>query len=281
MSNRKSPSTHAADLKIGTVKLGNDRSKWIVTERKDGSHQWVEYSKEIQQEIKAYMNKPPEYIIYKPQGERFKIAWGEIFYINMRTEGKGTGLVGGGEFIVNENFYKQLQSKPILCENTKGSRNAYIFGKLYPLSTYKRIGGHGNDGASTSLIDVTKLTFQEKKMLSDYKKILKCYSHNNKIVNNLDNRESLEKLQKTVSNRILFMGSTYGGDVGADYFAHFDISRQMDSLIIDTYCLFTDSTLKFMPIKVKLIEKKISIADSKDFNKKFIVKYLENPYEPK
>lgn len=279
MATRKSPSAHASDLKIGTVKVGNDKSKWIVAERKNGSHHWIEYSKEIQQDIKAYLIKPPEYINYKPQGDRFKIAWGEIFYINTRIEGKGAGFVGGGEFTVNGDFYKKLQNKPILCEDTKGFRNAYIFGKQRPLSSYKSIGGHGNDAASTSLIDVTGLTFQEIKMLSDYNKILKCYMKNKKLLS-LDNRDSLEKLRKTISNRILFMGSTYGGDIGADYFAHFDSDHQMDGLIIDVFCLFTDSSLKYVPRKINVTEKKLSKEDSENFSKKIIVQYLDNPYKP-
>ena len=72
-STRKSPTAHAAGLKLGTVKVGNDGKKWIVVERKNGSHYWVPYIKEVETKTKDALTKKPEYIAYEPQGTKFKI----------------------------------------------------------------------------------------------------------------------------------------------------------------------------------------------------------------
>ena len=76
----------------------------------------------------------------------------------------------------------------------------------------------------------------------------------------------------------VIIGYTYGGDVGVDYFAHYDNDKRMDSLIIDVFCLFTDYTLKHVPRKVKMSEKKMSAYEAKNFSKKIIVEYLDDPY---
>ena len=75
------------------------------------------------------------------------------------------------------------------------------------------------------------------------------------------------------------MGDTYGGDVGAAYFAHFDSSKQIDSLIIDVFCLFTDYELSHQPRKIKIADEPMNTTESKNFTKKLIIEYLDNPYE--
>ena len=79
MSTKKriSPNEHASDLLEGTVLKGNDDKKWIVIIKSDKTHQWVHYTKEIEEKIKKY-----EYKSYQPTGDRFKISFMEIININ-------------------------------------------------------------------------------------------------------------------------------------------------------------------------------------------------------
>jgi hypothetical protein len=55
-----------------------------------------------------------------------------------------------------------------------------------------------------------------------------------------DNRAALREIRRRVSERIVFVGDTAGGDVGAHLFLHKN-GGQIDSIIIDNNCLFSAS----------------------------------------
>jgi len=203
-----------------------------------------------------------------------KISWGEISYIDYPSDGKNAKLIGGGQITVNSLFYNKLRSPPVLFETSNKYYNAYLFGKLYPFSSYKHIGGHGNDVANTAIVDTTDITASELAMIKDYKAILGCYQRGKNTLNWSD-RGCLEKVRQTISKRVAFMGDTYGGDVGAEYFVHFK-NGTIDSLIIDAFCLFTDYVTKYAPHELKMSEAKLSAAASKNFKKKFTVKHVDN-----
>jgi len=139
-------------------------------------------------------------------------------------------LVGRKIFKVNSQFYKVLTRKPKISK-CRGMGNAYIFGKRYPLGEYKKIGSHGNDGAQTGFVDLEKWLNNQTKSDHD------IWSKSYKPKWDWDDRVALKKVQQ-VYPEMIFVGQTVGGDVGADLYAHYDRKKEIDSLIIENYCLF-------------------------------------------
>ena len=56
---RKSPTTHAADTKVGTVKKGNDGKMWIVILTSDGIHRWRHLVSANRANCKCYPKRDP------------------------------------------------------------------------------------------------------------------------------------------------------------------------------------------------------------------------------
>jgi hypothetical protein len=138
------------------------------------------------------------------------------------------------DFEVTEAFYDILCTKPKYIKRDNG--NAYIFGKIYDGTEYIYIGRHKNDVAQTGLIDITNMAKQ------DLEKIQCCYNIWLQIYKKykLDWNEyqALEEVKMKISDKILFIGITLGGDVGANIFAHYNSNNEIDGLIIDNNCLF-------------------------------------------
>lgn len=103
-----------------------------------------------------------------------------------------------------------------------------MFGSLFPKESYKLLGEHGNDVAQTGIVEVSR--YNKK---SDYGNMIdNIYgSHYNYDWNN---RSGLSRLRR-IAPGILWLGETFGGDVGASYYAHCDNLNQIDSLVVSIY----------------------------------------------
>jgi hypothetical protein len=173
-----------------------------------------------------------------------QIAYGEI------------GSMGLNKiFTVDEDFYKILSKPPILCVHKESFEhsNAYIFGKLHDLKEYKFIGEHYNNAATTAMIDATNIDEKELSIINDlFRDISVPYD-----------RPAVLKLQKHIP-RLIFIGSTFGGDTGAAYFVHINSqTHKIDGLIIDAFCLFNNN---FSPNKVKFTKVTLNKTDKKNYS---------------
>ncbi len=139
---------------------------------------------------------------------------------------------------VTKDFYEVLKKPPHKYESDDG--NAYIFGKIYTSDKYELIGGFNNDAASCSLFDITNISKKEITKIEKYKYEEDEYL--DQYYDDLNNPKFLEILQNEISPRILFIGETIGGDVGADVYVHYNAKRQIDSLMIDNSYFFDDSS---------------------------------------
>jgi hypothetical protein len=134
-------------------------------------------------------------------------------------------------FQVTDEFYKVLLKKP-KAYKSYGSNvsNAYIFGKKYDLKDYKKIRTHGNDAAQTGLID--------KKLWKDgaYNEVVA--ELNKKFAYTYDSAQNVRQVRKLTNGGVIFQGETIGGDIGADLYAHYNASKNIDSLIIDNFYFY-------------------------------------------
>ena len=211
--------------KIGTKKKGNNGKLWIVKKRSNGSHYWAPLAKSS---VKKSSVKKSSI-----KNKKRKIYFGEI--TAHRSMEKST--FEGSNFInVSNKMLKLLSKKPKYINCDYG--NSYIFGTRYPLKSYKKILSHYNDVAQTGLIDVTDITEDEKNTIRDSKLWNKVYCPSRQKCKPWDYRPYLITIRKEISPRILFVGETYGGDVGADLYIHFNSKKEIDSLIIENNCLF-------------------------------------------
>ena len=145
---------------------------------------------------------------------------------------------GGDIPKINATMYKKM-TKPPKSFRDNISSNAYTFGKIYGKKSYKKVSGFMNDIAQVGIVDVTGITEQE---YADITKRLEKYgpSLEKKSDYNWDDPKLLDDYRKFVTPRILFIGSTDGGDVGADIYAHFDKADNIDSIVIDNDYLFRE-----------------------------------------
>lgn len=135
---------------------------------------------------------------------------------------------------VSDKFLKTIKKAP--KKIIKRPDNAYIFGKKYKLSDYKKIGDHSNDMASTGILlyDINQQKMNEIKNSDLWNEIYHIDKKYKKSLN-WDDRKALKKIQAQLSDKILFVGETIGGDVGADVYVH-RTNKCIDSIIIDTGC---------------------------------------------
>ena len=132
-------------------------------------------------------------------------------------------------FEVNEQMYDLILKGPEIIRDAAdpgytGGKVGYVFGPLFPKESYKLLGFHGNDVAQTGIFEINR--YNKKK---DY----------NCIIDNIydydwNDRKMLTQLRK-VAPEILWLGETFGGDVGASYYVHIDANDQIDSLVVSIY----------------------------------------------
>ncbi|ARA72105.1 hypothetical protein BNJ_00282 [Kaumoebavirus] len=126
--------------------------------------------------------------------------------------------------MISKEFYQTILAGPKVYSKKAG--NAYLFGKLFAVGSYKKIGSHYNDAAQTGFLDVDLLPGN----LSEIEDVIRPF-YLGKDFKHWDDRPTLEALRKEAPY-ILFLGETAGGDVGADLYAH-TTDGIIDSLIIN------------------------------------------------
>ena len=127
------------------------------------------------------------------------------------------------DLCITEQFLERLRTqRPVYLSG------AYVFGSMYPLKQYQCVGSHGNDGAQTGILLLLPKKTVDPRLNNPklWKKILGRYEYDY-------NRPTLlDDLQRQMSDKILFIGETRGGDVGASIFIHRDQNRSIDSIRI-------------------------------------------------
>ena len=139
------------------------------------------------------------------------------------------------DFQVTDKMYQQLLQEPKAFNNPDQDANAYVFGPLFPLESYRFISNHANDGAQTGFIDVDLFDKNIAKDIMDL--VLEEYEKEHDDLS-WRSRAALLRVRERAPF-VLFIGETVGGDVGAELYAHFDERGNIDSLIIDNHFFFS------------------------------------------
>lgn len=232
---RPSPTDSATLYKIGTKKKGNDNNMWIVVKNVNGIKRWKLYKKYDSIELYNFKHYIKNQIT---TNNKFKIFICEPtndipLLKNIKPNNTNIHI-----FEVDINMYLKLTKRPKIYRRVETASNAYIFGKKYQLDTYKQISSFGNDIAQIGMIDITNFTKDEYNNIiyRDEKYGYKINTHHN---NDWENEQLLFEWRSIVTPRILFIGSTDGGDVGAYIYAHYT-NKKIDSIILDNRYFFTN-----------------------------------------
>lgn len=232
---RKAPKESATLYSIGHKKTGLDGNKWIIIQTVNGIKRWklhktpvthvnITSSRRKSSRRKSTTTKNVNVVNQK--------KYHDIVFTEPTTyRGPGTSFMPAKTIRITNDFYKILLKAPL---SKKGNQNnAYVFGKKYPLSEYKKIATHGNDVAQTGFIDLS--LWKKHKFNNNEKKI-------SSVTEKYGYRYDIPALVKEVRNlsngTIIFQGETVGGDVGADLYAHKNHKNEIDSLIIDNFYYF-------------------------------------------
>lgn len=199
MYTRKAPKESAAATPIGT-KASTEHGNYTVVKRSNGTKYWK-------------LDKLP-----KLKGNKL-----------INVDELCTSILPEINILVSNKFYEILSKKP----KYKSSRdaNAYIFGPHFKTGYYF-VGYHGNDAAQTGILDITNITKKELTNIQNSDKWFEIYMPNKKEYHSWDERKLLSKVRSEISDRVLFVGYTHGGDVGASVYIH-QTGGYVDSLIID------------------------------------------------
>lgn len=208
---------------VGKKMKGRNGKMWIIRERANGSKYWAE-DKEKTSVSKRVSNRKSK---------------------------KGSKKIGKGKYIIrfcepstladtrmfNTDF--NLPDLSLFSKTPKiykgSGKNAYVFGKKYKLSEYVLVGSHGNDVAQTGFVNITGAT---KKELGDIVSFEPWDVYRKPKYLNWDDAKGLKQIQK-IFPRILFVGETVGGDVGAKLYAHYT-GNKIDGLLVDNNYFFKD-----------------------------------------
>lgn len=144
-------------------------------------------------------------------------------------------IQNGQHLAVSGRMYNLLKQEPTYYTNLDHYRgrkcegNAYVFGPLYDLTEYRKIGEHDSHGSMTGFIDydVWKQSRRDLSKLDDVW-TQDIYS------------DQLYHPFSSLVPEVLFMGHIIGGDIGVTLYGHRDIHGDFDSLIIENNCLFPD-----------------------------------------
>jgi hypothetical protein len=130
------------------------------------------------------------------------------------------------DFIVNESMYNKIKERVYEAGPFQDYDCVWMCGTR---NTVTKVGTHGNDIAMTGLVDITDMTDAELKALKE-----KINDMWNTLNDDLEISEKVQHINKHLTDRLLFMGETPAGDVGADIFVHYDNKKEIDTFIIVT-----------------------------------------------
>uniref|UniRef100_A0A6G6ABJ3 Uncharacterized protein n=1 Tax=Borely moumouvirus TaxID=2712067 RepID=A0A6G6ABJ3_9VIRU len=118
------------------------------------------------------------------------------------------------------------------------NNNAYVFGKLFSIESYKFVHSHGNDVAQTGFIDldlVKKGVWFKKNKKGEYTEW-----DNYDPDYDWDDKKTHRAIRKA-NKSILWFGETIGGDVGANLYIH-ETEGVIDSIIVDAGLFFGEDS---------------------------------------
>lgn len=211
---RQSPTNHASNGNVGDIELSNnDNTYYIIALRKNKTKYWKSTMIINRQITKKFSSSAIHNISIT---EPYRFSGSSLFSINLS---------------VNDLFFNVLEKKPQYINTNYG--NAYIFGKYFK-NGWVYAGTHMNDFAQTSIISTNNFNKDDIKNFENeaaWDKILK--------IKKRDDRKHLKSIQKIISDKIIFLGETYGRDTLIDVYIHYDIKNDIDSLIIDNNCIFS------------------------------------------
>ncbi|AVL94503.1 hypothetical protein ma117 [Moumouvirus australiensis] len=131
---------------------------------------------------------------------------------------------------INDNMYDLIiNDKYNSFVDHNGNGNAYVFGKLFSMKSYKFVHGHGNDVAQTGFLDLDLLRKgvwfkkNEKGEYTEWDDYDPSYEW--------DEKKSHRAIRKA-NKSILWFGETIGGDIGANLYVH-KTEGIIDSIIVD------------------------------------------------
>ncbi len=199
MSSRPSPSASATSFSVGTHRKGNDGNMYTVAENKNGVHRWQKSTAKTSTKTS--------------KADALGIVFGELDRISSNNS----------DFHVNQAMLKKLQNEPKILKDDKDNPAGYVFGRLFHKSSYTKNGEHGNDGAQTAMVIADgnpSPPWEAWYALVGKRNLTESYG-----------REVILKLRDQYPN-LVWMGETFGGDVGASYWAHKNKTGDIDSVIV-------------------------------------------------
>ena len=230
---RPSPSNSATLYKVGTKKKGNDGETWVIKERSNCSKFWTKYKKESKKTSYKKSSNKRRITRSKKPSKKASVQSKKGINIIRFTEAYTTADRSDNSVDFPISDISILLKSPKSYKE-RGS-NAYVFGKRYPLKEYEYLGNHYNDGAQTSLINITGASKKElKHIVDDFDKWTDIYK---KYKFKWDNINAIHEVQDEISPRILFVGESVGGDVGMEIYAHYHHGK-IDSIILDNNYFF-------------------------------------------
>lgn len=223
---RKSPTESATQFAPNTKRKGNDGNLWIVKLDKNEVHRWA-------------LDTQTEENLTKKTSPRSPSRYYTIRY------GEASTNLWGGTFEVNNRMFRKLFETPQILKNSEGYDAGYLFGKRYAKHKYEEIGSHGNDVAQTSMIlevcdesalqklKLKKKAFSLKNGLPDVAVgvTIDRISKKHKYRWNWNHPEFIQEL-RSAEPRLVWIGETFGGDVGASYWVHRKTDGDIDSVIV-------------------------------------------------
>jgi hypothetical protein len=230
-------SAHLEEL--GKKRIGRDRKKWIVKQRKNGSLFWARFvSPKKFLDIKSINTKNENKIKLKDIEQKGENSKSKIYAIDFCEPGH---VLITKKININQSMFDLISKGPTL-KFEKGDRNAYLFGKKFSLPQYKKVAEHRYNEGRTGLLNVTGISRDEKeKKLIEYEKWHKIFR---KYYYDYDNRNLLNDLRRKISDRILFIGKTFALNSKPpilSFYAHFNKKNEINSIIIDNHFFFNES----------------------------------------
>lgn len=143
---------------------------------------------------------------------------------------------------VTQGMYRKILDGPTKSFEdfgADGSTNAYVFGKMFPLTEYSFLGYHDDHMASTSFVDVSLLRDMSISCLTRPDTWTDAYGDKYGGAT-LNNRQSLTYLRRALPC-VLWVGQIAEAEIGASLYGHRDESGDIDSFIVDINHFFDET----------------------------------------
>lgn len=223
---RQSPAESATQYGVGIKKKGLDGKMWIIVVNKNGVKRWTRHGtskvEKVTKTVPSQKRKVHHILFCDPSAPIFNPKPGHEF-VKYATW-------AAFEFEMDDDMYKKLGTWKMYGGLYK---NAYVFGKKYPIDKYVLLGDHLTDMAQTGFVDLDMLDERKKefKRINVLDIVLKCYKQpGKKTYFPWDNKPSFKKVHDTLPF-ILFVGRAASMNASANLYGHYS-GKKLDGLII-------------------------------------------------